>query len=71
MSFRTMGTPPHGTVEIPVDVQGRPDTFGMKFFGAFSEATRRGILDFVAQATFLPAKRNGVPSAGVFTMTFR
>ena len=71
MSFRSTGSRPRGTVEIPVDATGRPEIFAMRFIGTFSEITRRDIADYVSQASFIPGKRNGVPAPGVFKMTFK
>ena len=71
MKFRSTGSRPRGTVEIPVDATGRPDIYGIRYVGTFSDLTRRDIADFVSLATFIPGKRNGVPAAGVFKMTFK
>ena len=71
MRISSVGSRPHGTVEIPVDATGRADVYGIRFIGTFSDVTRRDIADFVAQASFVPASRNGVPEKGVVKMTFR
>ena len=71
MRISSVGSRPSGTVEIPVDASGRPDIYGIRFIGTFSDVTRRDIADFVSQASFIPAMRNGVPEKGVVKMTFR
>ena len=70
-SIRSTGGRPSGIVEVPVDATGRADVFGIRFIGRFSDVTRRDITDYIADATFVPAKRNGIPERGVFKMTFR
>ncbi|HEX6575882.1 MAG TPA: hypothetical protein VF042_13010 [Gemmatimonadaceae bacterium] len=71
MKIRSVGSRPSGTVEVPIDANGRPDIFGIRYTGTFSEVTRRDLADYIAQARFSPAMRNGVPERGIFTMTFR
>lgn len=71
LKLRGRGSPIHGKVEVPVDASGRPDVSGIRFIGSFDDLTRRDLADYVGQQTFMPAKRNGVPSPGVFEMTFR
>ncbi len=62
---------PHGIVQVPIDSMGRAEMIGIMFRGTFSDITRRDITDFVSQASFAPAKRNGIPERGVFTLTIR
>jgi hypothetical protein len=70
VGIRSIGGPPRGTVEVPIDVTGRPDVFGMRYLGTFSEMTKRDIADYISQARFAPGTRNGIPERGVFKMTF-
>lgn len=69
--FRSVGSRPRGTVEIPVDANGRADVLGVRFMGTFSEVTRQDIIEFVEQANFVAATRNGVPERGKVKMTFK
>lgn len=67
----TSSRPFRGTVEIPVDVNGRPDEYSIRVIGNMNELTKRDLREWLAQTTFVPAKRDGVPVPGVFKMTFR
>jgi len=60
-----------GTVEVPIDAEGKPNLFAMRFIGTFSQVIRKSITEFIEQSTFVSATRNGVPVKGVFKMTFR
>jgi hypothetical protein len=71
LMLRSRGVRPQGTIEIPVNASGIPDVFGMRFIGTFDDLTRQDLSDWIGQSMFAPAKRNGLPAAGVFKMTFR
>jgi hypothetical protein len=71
LKLRSRGGRIRGKVQVPVDASGRPDVFGIRFMGTFEELTKRDLIDYIGQQTFTPAKRNGLPTAGVFEMTFR
>jgi hypothetical protein len=45
--------------------------YGMKFMGSFDELTRKDLIEYFAQQSFEPAKRNGVPIPGIAKMTFK
>jgi hypothetical protein len=69
--LHSRGGRPRGTVEVPVDVSGTPNVFGIRFLGSFDDLTRRDLTDYISQLFFTPAKTNGIQTAGVFKMEFK
>ena len=67
----TSSRPFRGTVEIPVDVNGRPEPNRIRVTGTMSALMKRDLEEYIVQLLFIPAKRDGVPVPGVFKMTFR
>jgi hypothetical protein len=60
-----------GTVEIPVDENGRAEIFRIRVMPRMDDLMRQSIEEWLQGVTFIPAKRDGVPVAGVFKMSFR
>jgi hypothetical protein len=69
--LRSRGGRPRGKVEVPVDASGRPDLSRIRFIGNFDDLMKEDLIDYLGRQAFTPAKRNGLPTAGVFEMTFR
>lgn len=72
MSMRSRsGGPFRGTIDIPIDASGRADVNAIRVTGSMDDLMRQSIRDWLDQAVFTPATRDGVPVAGIFTMRFR
>ena len=72
LRFRTRSpTRFRGTVEVPVDENGRAEVFRMRVMPRMDDLMRRDIEEWLQGVTFKPATRDGVPVAGVYKMTFR
>jgi hypothetical protein len=61
----------NGTIELPIDETGRPDIPRMRVMGTITDDVRREISDWLAQASYEPATRNGLPVRGVMSIKFR
>jgi hypothetical protein len=71
LRFRTRSGRFRGTVEVPVDETGRAEIFRIRVIPRMDDLMRRDIEEWLQGVTFIPAKRDGVPVAGVFKMSFR
>jgi hypothetical protein len=72
MSLRSSSSRPfRGTVEIPIDDQGRADVFGMRVIGTMDDTMKKSLQEYLRTLEFSPATRDGVPVVGIFTMKFR
>jgi hypothetical protein len=60
-----------GTVEVPVDDNGRAEIFRIRVIPRMDDLMRQSIEEWLQGVTFIPARRDGVPVAGVFKMSFR
>ncbi len=71
ITMRTRGGPFRGTLDIPIDASGHADANAIRSTGSMDDLMRQSIRDWLDQAIFTPATRDGVPVAGVFRMRFR
>ena len=71
MRLRTQSARFRGTIEIPISADGRADVFGLRSTQVIDPLMKTDLQDWLQQVSFIPAKRDGVPVAGVFKMTFR
>jgi hypothetical protein len=72
MRLRSRSSRPfRGSVEIPVDVNGRPEVLAMRVVGNMDDLMKRDLQEWLGQARFVPAKRDGVPVPGIYSMKFR
>lgn len=60
----------HGEVQVPVDATGRPDVLGIRVIGTMDSLMKQDLQEWLSTTSFVPAKRDGVPVAGVFKMKF-
>ena len=71
LRIRTRSSRPfRGTVEVPIDENGRADTFRIRIMPSMDDLLRSSIIDWLQGVEFIPARRDGVPVAGVFKMKF-
>jgi hypothetical protein len=61
----------YANIELMVDENGRPDVTSIRVIGNIEEATRRDIATWLEQASFAPAKQEGVPVRGLFKMSMK
>ena len=72
LRLRTRSARPfRGTVEVPIDENGRADIFRIRVMPQMDELLRRSIEEWIQGVEFTPARRDGVPVAGVFKMKFK
>ena len=60
-----------GTIELPIDINGRPEVLRMKVMGRMTEDVRRAFIEYYQSSTFAPATINGLPVPSVLKIRFQ